>query len=154
MRKLLIVPIFIVAGLQALSACSMMSKCKEKGHKYECMEWLKGAKVEVTILENGAIVKVSSDKPELIKRIQEWAHKCFPTAVRQVTPDTSNDTAKAEEQGDSTSGTRMRIVKDLVCGMEIDKSQALTADYEDKTYYFCAQHCKDSFLKEPAKYIK
>jgi len=28
------------------------------------------------------------------------------------------------------------------------------AEYEGKTYYFCAQHCKDSFLKEPEKYIK
>lgn len=44
--------------------------------------------------------------------------------------------------------------EDLVCGMEIDKEIAQKAEYEGKAYYFCSAHCKDTFLKEPEKYIR
>ena len=39
------------------------------------------------------------------------------------------------------------MVKDLVCGMEIEemKSKA-TYGYEGQTYYFCAPECKDQFV--------
>lgn len=47
------------------------------------------------------------------------------------------------------------MVKDPVCGMEIEKSKAAaTADYNGKTYYFCMTGCKETFLKDPAKYVK
>jgi YHS domain-containing protein len=45
-------------------------------------------------------------------------------------------------------------VKDPVCGMRIDKRDNLEVDYEGRTYYFCSQHCKENFLKEPKKYIE
>jgi len=46
------------------------------------------------------------------------------------------------------------MVKDPVCGMEIDAdSAAAKMDYEGKTYYFCSMGCKRSFEKEPQKYV-
>lgn len=42
--------------------------------------------------------------------------------------------------------------KDLVCDMEVTDSTYTTV-YEGKTYYFCAEHCKEEFLKEPQKYL-
>jgi YHS domain-containing protein len=45
-------------------------------------------------------------------------------------------------------------VKDPVCGMEIEKSEAAaTYEYRGKTYYFCAPGCKQEFEKEPEKYL-
>lgn len=46
-------------------------------------------------------------------------------------------------------------VKDPVCGMEIERDEAVgTYEYKGKTYYFCAPGCKREFEKEPEKYLK
>lgn len=46
------------------------------------------------------------------------------------------------------------LVKDVVCGMEIDPaSAAATSEYQGTTYYFCAVGCKQSFDAEPQKYL-
>ncbi len=37
--------------------------------------------------------------------------------------------------------------------MSVDES-ALKAEYSGITYYFCCQHCKESFLKNPEKFLK
>lgn len=45
--------------------------------------------------------------------------------------------------------------KDPVCGMEVSRLTVVEAlEYEGKTYYFCAEVCKEAFEKEPDKYIK
>ncbi|GIW06575.1 MAG: hypothetical protein KatS3mg060_1380 [Dehalococcoidia bacterium] len=45
--------------------------------------------------------------------------------------------------------------KDPVCGMSVDpKTAAATAEYQGKTYYFCAPGCKKAFEREPEKYLK
>jgi YHS domain-containing protein len=45
------------------------------------------------------------------------------------------------------------MVKDPVCGMEIDpKTAAGKSEYQGQTYYFCSAGCKKSFDKEPQKY--
>jgi len=47
------------------------------------------------------------------------------------------------------------MAKDPVCGMEVDEKKAADkSEYKGKTYYFCAHGCKESFEKEPQKYIK
>jgi len=44
--------------------------------------------------------------------------------------------------------------KDPVCGMTVKKADArYTYEYKGTTYYFCSQGCKDSFAKEPEKYL-
>jgi P-type Cu+ transporter len=45
--------------------------------------------------------------------------------------------------------------KDPVCGMQVDpKSAAGQAQYQGKTYYFCAAGCKAKFEKNPAQYAR
>lgn len=45
-------------------------------------------------------------------------------------------------------------VKDLVCGMEIDKDTANASyKYKGKTYYFCNPSCKEEFVRNPKNYI-
>jgi YHS domain-containing protein len=47
------------------------------------------------------------------------------------------------------------MVKDPVCGMEIDpKTAGGKSEYKEQTYYFCSLGCKKSFDKEPEKYVK
>jgi YHS domain-containing protein len=44
---------------------------------------------------------------------------------------------------------------DPVCGMEVDESKAAaTSSYKGQIYYFCAKVCKESFDKDPEKYIQ
>lgn len=46
------------------------------------------------------------------------------------------------------------IVKDPVCGMDIDPATAAgKSEYKGQTYYFCSPGCKKSFEKDPEKYI-
>ncbi len=48
------------------------------------------------------------------------------------------------------------VVKDPVCGLNIDegkaKSAGLKSDYQGKTYYFCSEECQKKFDKMPARY--
>jgi len=39
-------------------------------------------------------------------------------------------------------------VKDPVCGMEIDKSQAVTLEQDGQVYYFCSDKCKSQFQQQ------
>ncbi len=44
-------------------------------------------------------------------------------------------------------------VKDPVCGMVIEESDAVaTSEYEGTTYYFCAKDCKEEFDSNPSDY--
>ena len=46
-------------------------------------------------------------------------------------------------------------IKDLVCGMTLDKDQAAaTAEYQGHAYYFCTSGCKAEFEKDPKKYVQ
>lgn len=43
---------------------------------------------------------------------------------------------------------------DPVCGMTVDpKKAAAKSEYQGKTYYFCAPGCKETFDKNPEKYV-
>jgi len=46
------------------------------------------------------------------------------------------------------------LVKDPVCGMEIDpKTAAGQSEFKGQIYYFCSYGCKKAFDKEPEKYV-
>ncbi len=43
---------------------------------------------------------------------------------------------------------------DPVCGMEVnEKSAPFTAQYDEKTYFFCSEECKQEFEEDPEEYI-
>jgi YHS domain-containing protein len=47
------------------------------------------------------------------------------------------------------------MAKDPVCGMNVEESKAAALSlYQGKTYYFCAKVCKESFDKDPEKYLQ
>ncbi|MBI1743443.1 heavy metal translocating P-type ATPase [Candidatus Acetothermia bacterium] len=47
------------------------------------------------------------------------------------------------------------MVKDPVCGMEIEKTSVFSSrTFDGQTYYFCSQACEQKFLADPGKYAK
>jgi len=46
------------------------------------------------------------------------------------------------------------MVKDPVCGMQVDEKTARARlEYEGTTYYFCSDGCKERFKEDPHKFI-
>lgn len=44
---------------------------------------------------------------------------------------------------------------DPVCGMEIEEKEAAgSSTYKGVVYYFCSQHCKEEFDKDPVKFLQ
>ena len=41
------------------------------------------------------------------------------------------------------------VSKDPICGMTVDHATALHAEREGKTFYFCSDHCRQTFLSTP-----
>lgn len=47
------------------------------------------------------------------------------------------------------------MVRDPVCGMEIDTATAAASEeYEGTTYYFCSSGCHERFKADPARYTR
>ncbi|MFH1416644.1 MAG: YgaP-like transmembrane domain [Elusimicrobiota bacterium] len=43
---------------------------------------------------------------------------------------------------------------DLVCGTEVTEAQdAVTADHNGRTYYFCSELCKQDFASDPDHFV-
>lgn len=55
------------------------------------------------------------------------------------------------------AGTRGQQSKDPVCGMFVNEEKAeasgRTSQYEGRTYFFCCDHCEESFERDPKKYL-
>lgn len=48
-----------------------------------------------------------------------------------------------------------QMVKDVVCGMQIDPKEAAgKSEYQGQTYYFCAPGCKRKFDANPQQFVK
>ena len=44
--------------------------------------------------------------------------------------------------------------KDPVCGMVVSRLTAVAeAEFQSKTYYFCARECRDAFLADPRQFL-
>jgi Cu(I)/Ag(I) efflux system membrane fusion protein len=57
----------------------------------------------------------------------------------------------------AAAGMHGTTSRDPVCGMYVDQENAAmsgkTATFDGRTYYFCMVQCKESFEKEPEKYV-
>jgi uncharacterized membrane protein YraQ (UPF0718 family)/YHS domain-containing protein len=47
--------------------------------------------------------------------------------------------------------TFRRGATDPVCGMTVERSKALTADHDGRTFYFCSERCRTEFLSDPGR---
>lgn len=49
----------------------------------------------------------------------------------------------------------MSLVKDPVCGMQIDSGRAAASEtHQDVTYYFCSAACAGTFRADPDQYLE
>ena len=47
------------------------------------------------------------------------------------------------------------MARDPVCGMQVNSRETFfTFHYKDTSYYFCTRRCKESFEKDPERYIR
>lgn len=44
------------------------------------------------------------------------------------------------------------MAKDPVCGMEVEEGK-FCVRYQDKTYCFCSESCRERFEENPEKYL-
>ena len=42
---------------------------------------------------------------------------------------------------------------DVVCGMEVDPSEAVTLEHDGRLYHFCSRECLEAFKDEPDVFI-
>ncbi len=50
--------------------------------------------------------------------------------------------------------TSTTVVKDPVCGMEIEAATAAgQIEHKGQTYHFCGAKCKEKFNRNPAQYL-
>ncbi len=74
----------------------------------------------------------------------------MPTVPSLLRGRVSQETSEASISKEVVLG---ELVKDPVCGMEIDPASAAgSSEYEGQTTYFCNLNCKRSFDAEPEKY--
>ncbi|MDT8316543.1 MAG: YHS domain-containing protein [bacterium] len=45
------------------------------------------------------------------------------------------------------------MAKDPVCGMEVEEGK-ICSEFEGKRYCFCCEACRETFEKEPSRYLK
>lgn len=46
------------------------------------------------------------------------------------------------------------MATDVICGMKVSETTELKTDFQGKTYYFCSNHCKSEFDKNPLKFTR
>ena len=58
----------------------------------------------------------------------------------------------------AAAGMFGEVTKDPVCGLNVDESKAkaagFTSTFQNQTYYFCSEACKQHFDKIPERYAK
>ncbi|HUT17455.1 MAG TPA: copper-translocating P-type ATPase [Acidobacteriota bacterium] len=65
----------------------------------------------------------------------------------------NSQTLRKYEPKDVEFKEERRVVKDPVCGMELEPATAYGKnEYAGRTFYFCSKHCEEEFKKNPEKY--
>ena len=65
---------------------------------------------------------------------------------------TTHDHAHSTAEG---AGDADFLVKDPVCGMDVDPQQAAGhTEHQGRTYYFCSTHCQSKFEADPDQYLQ
>ncbi|MBI2085601.1 MAG: YHS domain-containing protein [Candidatus Aenigmarchaeota archaeon] len=46
------------------------------------------------------------------------------------------------------------LVRDPVCGMDVDEKSAIKKEHKGKFYFFCSKNCEQNFSNNPEKFAK
>lgn len=58
------------------------------------------------------------------------------------------------KQKDKKVAEKDSKLQDPVCHMKVKKNGKITVKHNDTEYSFCSESCKESFVKNPEKFIK
>ncbi len=84
------------------------------------------------------------------RRLEQTAPRAGASKVRVEVSEEHVAQASSLTQNKQEGST---MVKDVVCGMEVDPAKAAAkTDHKGQTYYFCSQSCHEKFMADPAKY--
>lgn len=132
---------------------------------------LTGVAGRTVTLDDGSILVADDEylRESILKpaqRVVAGYLKLMPYYRDFLTDDEANKliahlhTLKVDEggpgQGESGSAgeSPARIERDPVCGMEVvARGDVLQATHQGKTYYFCAESCRRSFISTPKMYV-
>lgn len=53
-----------------------------------------------------------------------------------------------DQHGSEQMNNQIQMVLDPVCGMYVNPDTAIKQEIDGKTYYFCSEHCRSSFVKK------
>jgi YHS domain-containing protein len=67
--------------------------------------------------------------------------------------DRTSSTGRNEPRDNNSRAPTDSRVKDSVCGMMCDRNTARTTVYDNKTYFFCSDSCRDKFKDSPSSYL-
>jgi Cu+-exporting ATPase len=82
------------------------------------------------------------------------AYRPMALAAAEVALPASVPKVEVREHEVQQKEEAMATVRDPVCGMDIDPSNAVaTEEYQANTYHFCSAACHDKFKAEPQKYV-
>jgi Cu+-exporting ATPase len=78
-----------------------------------------------------------------------------PTPAAPVRVEVSEATGLDGSGREPESRPGLKMVKDPVCGMEVDPQQAAARmEYQGATYVFCSQDCHERFMADPERYAE
>ena len=67
----------------------------------------------------------------------------------------SSQVPPRHDPGDARDRAVPAPFRDPICGMQVDPAHAAgTAEYQGMVYYFCSEHCRAAFIREPARYLR
>ena len=88
-----------------------------------------------------------------------WVFMLTMVVLMPIVPSLLRDRARVDSEPTAAGSKAIvnergnMVVKDPVCGMEIDPASAAgSSEYDGQTHYFCNLNCKRSFDAEPARY--
>jgi Cu+-exporting ATPase len=92
--------------------------------------------------------RLRSFKPPQLARIA-------PTPAAPVRVEVSEASRSDGSGREPDSKPGLKMVKDPVCGMEVDPQQAAARmEHQGTTYVFCSQGCHERFMADPERYAQ
>ena len=101
----------------------------------------------------GAMAASSLSVVANANRLRGFTPSAIPDNVRVPATDPVVEIGRDQEKEHDMSETSPKVT-DPVCGMAIDPATAATSTaHEGHTYFFCSQHCAQTFAADPRTYV-
>ena len=104
---------------------------------------------EIRVGGANADLKIKAASAVIARLVRSWNHHHDTEPRRRGLIMTDS-----AETGQETTSVASGVVKDPVCGMDIDPhTEIFRSEHSGRSYYFCSGRCKASFDTDPGKYV-